>query len=56
VFVNTWTTGAVETPFGGFKLSGYGREKGIESLHQYQQLKTVTVSVADDDQQHETRP
>ena len=45
VFVNTWSTGAVETPFGGYKLSGYGREKGIESLRQYQQLKTVTIAI-----------
>jgi aldehyde dehydrogenase (NAD+) len=45
VFVNTWSTGAVETPFGGYKLSGYGREKGIESLLQYQQLKTVTIAL-----------
>src|SRR5262249_46319260 len=25
----------IETPFGGFKQSGYGREKGIEALHDY---------------------
>jgi aldehyde dehydrogenase (NAD+) len=45
VFVNTWSTGAVETPFGGYKMSGYGREKGIESLLQYTQLKTVTIAL-----------
>ena len=44
VFVNTWTTGAVQTPFGGYKKSGYGREKGLEALHHYSQLKSVTVS------------
>lgn len=44
VFVNTWTTGAVQTPFGGVKKSGYGREKGLEALHHYSQLKSVTVS------------
>jgi aldehyde dehydrogenase (NAD+) len=43
VFVNTWTTGAVQTPFGGYKQSGYGREKGIEALHHYTQLKSVTI-------------
>jgi aldehyde dehydrogenase (NAD+) len=43
VFVNTWTTGAVQTPFGGYKQSGYGREKGIEALHHYTQLKCVTI-------------
>lgn len=45
VFVNTWTTGAVQTPFGGYKQSGYGREKGIEALHHYTQLKSITISL-----------
>jgi aldehyde dehydrogenase (NAD+) len=45
VFVNTWATWAVETPFGGYKMSGYGREKGIEALRQYQQLKAVTIAL-----------
>jgi aldehyde dehydrogenase (NAD+) len=45
VFVNTWATGAIQTPFGGYKMSGYGREKGIEALHQYTQVKSVTVAL-----------
>lgn len=43
VFVNVWNTMSVQTPFGGYKNSGYGREKGIEAIHHYSQLKTVTV-------------
>jgi len=43
VFVNEYFAGGVETPFGGFKSSGYGREKGFEALRYYTQLKTVTV-------------
>jgi aldehyde dehydrogenase (NAD+) len=35
----------VETPFGGYKNSGYGREKGIEALHDYAQVKSVSVSL-----------
>src|SRR5262245_28201753 len=35
----------IETPFGGFKQSGYGREKGIEALHDYVQTKTVSLSL-----------
>jgi aldehyde dehydrogenase (NAD+) len=46
VFVNTWSTGAVQTPFGGWKHSGYGREKGIEALHHYSQVKCVTIKLA----------
>lgn len=41
VFINTWSTGAVQTPFGGHKNSGYGREKGIEAMLHYTHLKTV---------------
>jgi aldehyde dehydrogenase (NAD+) len=35
----------IETPFGGFKGSGYGREKGIEALHEYAQIKTISISL-----------
>lgn len=35
----------IETPFGGFKHSGYGREKGLEALHDYAQVKTVSVAL-----------
>jgi len=34
-----------ETPFGGFKKSGYGREKGLEALHDYAQTKTISLSL-----------
>jgi aldehyde dehydrogenase (NAD+) len=43
VYVNEWMAGGVETPFGGYKQSGIGREKGIEALHHYTQLKCVTI-------------
>lgn len=45
VFINTWLAGGVEIPFGGYKQSGYGREKGIEALHHYTQVKSVTVAL-----------
>jgi aldehyde dehydrogenase (NAD+) len=45
VFVNVWNTMSVQTPFGGYKNSGYGREKGIEAIHHYSHLKTVTVKI-----------
>ncbi|MFN2538302.1 MAG: aldehyde dehydrogenase [Mycobacteriales bacterium] len=35
----------IETPFGGFKASGYGREKGLEALHEYAQVKTVSLAL-----------
>ena len=44
VFVNTYGAGGgVELPFGGYKKSGYGREKGLESLASYTQVKNVCV-------------
>ncbi len=45
IYVNDWVTGPVETPFGGYKQSGYGREKGIEALHHYTQVKCVTIKL-----------
>jgi acyl-CoA reductase-like NAD-dependent aldehyde dehydrogenase len=44
VFINTYGAGGgVELPFGGYKKSGYGREKGLESLASYTQVKNVCV-------------
>ncbi|WP_176598635.1 MULTISPECIES: aldehyde dehydrogenase family protein [Sphingobium] len=45
IYVNEYMAGGVETPLGGYKNSGYGREKGIEALHHYTQLKCVTIKL-----------
>jgi len=45
VYVNQWHAGGVETPFGGMKKSGFGREKGQEALMNYVQTKSVTLRV-----------
>jgi aldehyde dehydrogenase (NAD+) len=45
IYVNQYMAGGVETPLGGYKRSGYGREKGVEALHHYTQLKCVTVKL-----------
>ena len=44
VFVNQWFAGGVETPFGGYGQSGYGREKGREALWNYVQTKNVAIA------------
>ena len=42
VFINNYGAGGgVELPFGGYKSSGYGREKGFEALYGFTTLKTV---------------
>ena len=43
VYVNDWWVGGVETPFGGSKRSGYGREKGQEALLGYVQTKNIGI-------------
>jgi acyl-CoA reductase-like NAD-dependent aldehyde dehydrogenase len=44
VWVNAFGVGLdVEFPFGGVKRSGFGREKGLEALGAYQQIKNVCV-------------
>jgi len=41
VWINTWHKYHPNAPFGGFKMSGYGREQGAEALESYTQYKTV---------------
>ena len=44
VFINNYGAGGgVELPFGGYKSSGYGREKGFEALYGFTVLKTVAA-------------
>ncbi len=45
VYVNEWFGGSVETPFGGMKKSGIGREKGLEALDSYLQTKNISVNL-----------
>jgi aldehyde dehydrogenase (NAD+) len=45
VQINRYTGAGVEVPFGGYKKSGLGREKGIEALRHYTQLKSVIVAI-----------
>lgn len=45
IFVNEWYAGGVETPFGGYGKSGYGREKGREALYNYVQTKNIAMAL-----------
>ena len=45
VWVNCYHVVDSSTPFGGFKMSGLGRENGEAALEHYTELKTVTVKL-----------
>ncbi len=45
VFVNGYGAGGgIELPFGGFKRSGHGREKGFEALYDMSATKTIVFN------------
>ena len=44
--INTLEASVPETPFGGVKSSGYGREGGVEGLHNYMVVKNVSHSIS----------
>ena len=41
VWINTYKQLSIATPFGGFKESGLGREKGLTGMRLYQQTKSI---------------
>ncbi|CEG47702.1 aldehyde mitochondrial precursor [Plasmopara halstedii] len=43
VYVNCYTVIEANTPFGGFKNSGVGREQGMQGLRNYLESKTVII-------------
>lgn len=43
VWVNCYRGMDWETPFGGYRESGLGRENGVEGLREFQQVKSVVV-------------
>ena len=45
VWVNCYHIVDTTTPFGGFKMSGQGRENGEAALEHYTETKTVTVKL-----------
>ncbi|WP_135822276.1 aldehyde dehydrogenase family protein [Halostella litorea] len=45
VTVNEYPVTQPQTPFGGFKQSGLGREQGTEALREYTQTKNVNISL-----------
>ena len=44
--INTGMLSACESPFGGIKESGYGKEGSIHGMAEYQIMKTITTDVS----------
>jgi acyl-CoA reductase-like NAD-dependent aldehyde dehydrogenase len=45
VTINTRDGGGIEVPFGGYKQSGFGRDKSLHALDKYTQLKATYIKV-----------
>jgi aldehyde dehydrogenase (NAD+) len=46
IWVNTYRTMSYATPFGGYKLSGWGRENGLDSVREFTETKTIWVELS----------
>lgn len=47
VYVNTCRGVAPQSPCGGYKASGWGRDNGIEAMREFLQLKSVWIGLGD---------
>ncbi|KAI5063371.1 hypothetical protein GOP47_0022292 [Adiantum capillus-veneris] len=47
VWINCFDVFDAAIPFGGYKMSGHGREKGVYSLNNYLQVKAVVTPIRD---------
>ncbi|MEK9967741.1 MAG: aldehyde dehydrogenase family protein [Ferrovibrio sp.] len=45
IFINQYFAGGIEVPFGGNKLSGFGREKGLEGMLSYCKTKSIAIRI-----------
>jgi acyl-CoA reductase-like NAD-dependent aldehyde dehydrogenase len=45
IYINDFFSGSVACPFGGYKKSGFGRERGLEALEHYTQVKNVCIKL-----------
>ena len=45
VWVNTYDAVDISTPFGGYKQSGFGRDRSLHAFEKYTQLKTTWINL-----------
>ncbi len=43
--MNCFDNGHISSPFGGFKQSGFGRDKSLHALHKYTELKATWINI-----------
>lgn len=48
VWINTYRALTYNSPFGGYKSSGIGRENGLQAIEEYLQTKSVWVELSDE--------
>ncbi|MDX2308428.1 MAG: aldehyde dehydrogenase [Hyphomicrobium sp.] len=46
VWVNGWDACDITMPFGGFKQSGFGRDRSLHALHKYADLKAISITLS----------
>ncbi|GGE51418.1 aldehyde dehydrogenase [Agaricicola taiwanensis] len=49
VWVNTYRAAAAMAPFGGYKDSGFGKERGLVALDEFLQTKNVMIDFSDEE-------
>jgi len=45
VFINEYFAGGIEVPFGGTKMSGFGREKGLAALEVCSRVRSAAARI-----------
>ncbi len=45
VWINTYDAVDMSTPFGGYKQSGFGRDRSLHAIDKYTQLKTTWINI-----------
>ena len=45
VYINTYDASDLSAPFGGYKQSGIGRDKSIDAIHKYYEVKITWIEL-----------
>ncbi|XP_022728990.1 LOW QUALITY PROTEIN: aldehyde dehydrogenase family 2 member C4 [Durio zibethinus] len=47
IWINCYTAFDLDCPYGGYKMSGFGRDYGLDALNQYLQIKSIVTPIHD---------